>query len=146
MGTRRRELLMILRVPLRLLTSRPSPAGLTLVISPARTRMRWMVDDEVRRLRARSVFICAAMFVAAIAIRHPRAQTNPAIANQKPPAFDAAAIRPNPSGGEPGGSYGAPGGRLPATNTTLRLLIKPAYAVYDSQIVGGPRWIDSDRW
>src|SRR5256885_124771 len=29
---------------------------------------------------------------------------------------------------------------------SLRLMIKTAYGVHDSQIVGGPSWIDSDHW
>jgi bla regulator protein BlaR1 len=37
-------------------------------------------------------------------------------------------------------------GRFYATGSTLRMLIQLAYDVQDSQIVGGPSWIDHERW
>jgi len=39
-----------------------------------------------------------------------------------------------------------PGGRIRATNYTLRQLIHDAYGVEMHQILGGPAWLDDDRW
>lgn len=73
------------------------------------------------------------------------------------PAFQVASIKRNTSNWSeptqhPMGVGYRPGGRLTATNASLKLLIQFAYAVHDSphslplmasQVVGGPTWIDS---
>src|SRR6185369_8177597 len=64
----------------------------------------------------------------------------------KDPAFDVAAIKPAADTQAFSFSMVQPGGRYIGQNMNLRLLIKTAYGVHDSQIVGGPSWIDSDRW
>jgi uncharacterized protein (TIGR03435 family) len=61
-------------------------------------------------------------------------------------SFSAASVRPNQSGGRPGGIRPLPSGRLTATNVTLRELILRAYGLHDSQLVGGPSWVASDRF
>jgi uncharacterized protein (TIGR03435 family) len=76
------------------------------------------------------------------------------------PTFEVATIKKNVSAqdavsGRVGVAY-KPGGRIIATNATLRLLIQFAYAVHDSQnhslplkasqVVGGPDWIDSEGY
>jgi len=65
---------------------------------------------------------------------------------QKDPAFDVAAIKPAADTQQFSFSMVQPGGRYIGQNMSLRLLIKTAYGVHDSQIVSGPSWIDSDRW
>src|ERR1700745_141309 len=62
------------------------------------------------------------------------------------PAFDVVAIKP--AADPPAFSFSAvqAGGRYIGQNMSLRLLIKTAYGVHDSQIVGGPSWIDTDHW
>ncbi len=67
-------------------------------------------------------------------------------AQSQPPAFDVAAIKPAADTQQFSFSYVEPGGRYIGKNMTLRLLIKTAYGVHDSQIVGGPSWIDSAHW
>jgi uncharacterized protein (TIGR03435 family) len=63
------------------------------------------------------------------------------------PAFEVASIKPNRSGDLRMGIGLAPGGRFTGTNVTLRQLISTAYGTSsDSQIVGGPNWMDSDRF
>jgi uncharacterized protein (TIGR03435 family) len=62
------------------------------------------------------------------------------------PAFDVAAIKPAADPAAFSFSMVQPGGRYIGQNMSLRLLIKTAYGVHDSQIVGGPSWIDSARW
>lgn len=39
-----------------------------------------------------------------------------------------------------------PGGRFTATGVTLRALIQRAWDVQDFQVLGGPKWIDNDRF
>ncbi len=57
------------------------------------------------------------------------------------PVFEAASIRPAADTGRTGGR-GTPG-RFSGFNLSLRRLIRQAYDIHDSQIVGGPDWIDS---
>jgi uncharacterized protein (TIGR03435 family) len=68
----------------------------------------------------------------------------------KPPAFEAASIKPNTSGDWRRAMGPAPGGRFTATNVPSRDLIAYAYGIsQDSvsfRIVGGPKWIDDDRF
>lgn len=69
---------------------------------------------------------------------------------QMPPSastFDAASVKP----GKPGDSRGStfqftPGGGLTITNGTLRDIIETAYNVRDFQILGGPGWLNSERY
>lgn len=70
-----------------------------------------------------------------------------AFAQQPPrPAFDVASIKPNVSGVR--GVTFAPmsGGRLTVENNPVTNLIQNAYGVRGNQIVGGPGWMDSDRF
>jgi Protein of unknown function (DUF3738) len=39
-----------------------------------------------------------------------------------------------------------PGGRVSATNNSLRNIIRNAYNVQNYQIIGGPDWINTARW
>jgi uncharacterized protein (TIGR03435 family) len=66
----------------------------------------------------------------------------PALAQS--PAFEAASVKRN---AEPGGYMGAqPGGRFNAKGVSLQDLIVFAYDVQPYQIVGGPPWLDVERW
>jgi bla regulator protein blaR1 len=60
--------------------------------------------------------------------------------------FSAASIKKHV--GVAGGSFVGrqPGGRLAATAATLRELIEFAYRLQRYQLVGGPTWIEQDRW
>src|SRR5580765_5144045 len=64
------------------------------------------------------------------------------------PAFEVASIKPNKSGDDRAYSSIQPGGRLSATNVTLRDLILAAYRFKFSpaQIVGGPSWMTSEHF
>jgi uncharacterized protein (TIGR03435 family) len=68
------------------------------------------------------------------------------VAAQASPAFEVAAIKPAADPTALSFSYVGPGGRYVGQNMSLRLMIKTAYGVHDSQIVDGPSWIDSDHW
>src|SRR5688500_1682415 len=62
------------------------------------------------------------------------------------PQFEVATVRPNKSG-ESAASIGPrPGGRLNGTNQTARNLIRNAFTLQPFQMIGGPDWMDSDRF
>jgi uncharacterized protein (TIGR03435 family) len=65
------------------------------------------------------------------------------------PAFEVASIKQNKSG-DGRVLLGFPGGRFTATNVPLRALIATAYgtpqALPNFRILGGPSWMDSDRF
>jgi uncharacterized protein (TIGR03435 family) len=67
----------------------------------------------------------------------------------RPLAFEVASIKPDIPDGS--GNFRVaiqpqPGGRLTITNANLRMLIRFAYNCDDSQIAGGPAWMDSERY
>ena len=62
------------------------------------------------------------------------------------PQFEVASIKPNKSGDGRVMIGMQPGGRFTATNVPLRLLIRNAYQLQDSQIVGGPDWMSTERF
>ena len=73
-------------------------------------------------------------------------------ADASSPVFEVASVKPHKSAdGERSGNFG-PGGRVTLTNATLRDLVQLAYQLpdghlrHDSQISGGPGWINSDRF
>ena len=59
--------------------------------------------------------------------------------------FDVASVRINRSG-FPGGASSIRPGNFGAKNETLKQLIRVAYGLETFRIVGGPDWIDSDRF
>jgi uncharacterized protein (TIGR03435 family) len=59
--------------------------------------------------------------------------------------FDAVSIRPNTSGAAQR-SFRANPGQVVATNVTVRQMIWNAYNIPDFLVVGGPDWLDSDRY
>jgi uncharacterized protein (TIGR03435 family) len=65
------------------------------------------------------------------------------------PKFEVASIKPNKSGGKQMffSIMNPPNdGRFYATGPTLKMLLRMAYNVQDSQILGGPSWIDHERF
>jgi uncharacterized protein (TIGR03435 family) len=78
------------------------------------------------------------------------AQTPGAAGPGDQPTFEAASVKANKSGPGPIMIGFQPGGRFRATNVTLKMLIGAAYGtpqpLPDFQLVGGPRWMDSDRF
>jgi uncharacterized protein (TIGR03435 family) len=65
-------------------------------------------------------------------------------AQQQPPVFDVASVKPNHSG-DGTTHIGHEGATLTMTNATLRYCILRAYGVADAQ-VSGPDWLDSERY
>src|SRR5579871_4827231 len=64
------------------------------------------------------------------------------------PAFDVASIKPGKpiESGDRIGLSLMPGGRLSITNFTLKQLVTFAFDLKKPQVLGGPDWIDSDRF
>jgi uncharacterized protein (TIGR03435 family) len=62
------------------------------------------------------------------------------------PVFEVASIKPSTDKDRIIGLFTYPGGRVTATNYTLKMLINEAYAIEDYRILGGPAWADSDRY
>jgi uncharacterized protein (TIGR03435 family) len=62
------------------------------------------------------------------------------------PAFEVASIKPNKSGSRLLMMQPQPGGRFAATNVTLGMLIRNAYQLPPFRILGGPNWMESDRF
>lgn len=61
------------------------------------------------------------------------------------PSFEVATVKPA-TPGQPIGLFTWPGGRITATNYKLRQLIQDAYSVDRYQVLGGPAWIDTERY
>jgi bla regulator protein BlaR1 len=74
----------------------------------------------------------------------------PRLQAQSPPTtrltFEVASVKANKSA-EIGGSFsGRPGGQLVVRNNTLRNVIRNAYQLQNFQMIGGPDWLDTDRF
>ena len=68
------------------------------------------------------------------------------LTGQSPPAFDAVSVKPSPiDAAERSLSHNA-GGRLTASNATVRMLILLAYQVMPYQLSGGSEWINTDGY
>jgi len=80
------------------------------------------------------------------------AATSTGLAQQKvppTPQFEVVSIKPNRSDAVPTGFRVNPSGRVEWTNTTLRGLLRMGYQRFGfdpREVVGGPAWIDSDRF
>jgi uncharacterized protein (TIGR03435 family) len=77
------------------------------------------------------------LFITTAAIAAARAQQ---------PAFEVASIKRNVSGDARSGSRTLPGGRVTITNQRLRQVIRSAYGASDIEVLGGPDWLDTERW
>ena len=60
--------------------------------------------------------------------------------------FDVASIKPNNTGGGRVSMRFLPGGSYEATNVTLRAMIQQAYRMSERQVIGGPGWLETDRF
>lgn len=60
--------------------------------------------------------------------------------------FEVASIKRNTSGDMRASVQALPGAAYRAVNAPLRLLIRDAYALQGFQLVGGPSWLDSERF
>ena len=60
--------------------------------------------------------------------------------------FEVASIKPNTFVDGPTEMGTQPGGRVTIINVPLRLLIRNAYEIQDSQLVDAPKWIADERF
>jgi uncharacterized protein (TIGR03435 family) len=60
--------------------------------------------------------------------------------------FEVASIKSGKPGSVRKSLLTDPNGRFTTENATLRMLVTFAYSVHDFQVLGGPRWIDSDAF
>jgi bla regulator protein blaR1 len=76
----------------------------------------------------------------------PQVRAESQAARPGPPTFETASVKPNKSGDNRVVEWLQPDGRYTATSVTLRMLIRHAFRLQDSQVLGGPNWIGSDRY
>jgi bla regulator protein BlaR1 len=112
-----------------------------------------MRRESARALtRRRKALLTTAALVAVVApvaagiLRGPHLEAQTPTAAAPALAFDVASIKPNKSGRADILMQVQPGGRINVTNASLRILIRNAYRLQDSQIVGGPAWMGADRF
>ena len=70
----------------------------------------------------------------------------PLYAQPGPLLFEVASIKPNKAPLSMITANQEPGGRFVATNQSVKDLIGLAYKIRDSQIIGGPAWLGTDRF
>lgn len=71
--------------------------------------------------------------------------TAAALAQTAQPTFDAADVHVSPPGSTESAGY-LPNGRAEFRATTLLQLISEAYSIRPDRIIGGPSWLDSDKF
>jgi len=59
--------------------------------------------------------------------------------------YEVGIIKPSKPGSGPGG-YSFPSDGFKATNVSLQTLVEAAYHIGDDQILGAPKWLNSDRY
>jgi bla regulator protein BlaR1 len=97
------------------------------------------------KLSAPAVAVVAGPIVFGLMTAPETRAQSPAVTSTAP-AFEVVSIKPNH------GAMGnvmvrmAPGGRFVAENVTPKFLLEEAYGVKDSQILGAPGWLDSERY
>jgi uncharacterized protein (TIGR03435 family) len=65
---------------------------------------------------------------------------------QTAPAFDVASVKLSKSEPNSGSGVTTDKGRVTARNVTLKRCMRAAYDVPEPQILGGPKWIEDDRY
>jgi uncharacterized protein (TIGR03435 family) len=81
--------------------------------------------------------------IGAVAVVAGATQETPSSASQ---TFEVASVKPNKSGERGGGIRRLPGGRVTVTNMAPRILITFAYQLAQFQLLGGPAWLDNDKF
>ena len=140
----------LVRLARRIKANRRRPLLAMANRSDLTVRIASVLDAKQRRGRPRAAFTAAAITAAALmiaAIAPLRAVSTISQAPAQPRLeFEVASVKKNLSGNQ-GGSFGArPGGQIIVTNNTLRNIIRNVWNLQDFQIVGGPEWINQDRW
>ena len=92
---------------------------------------------------SKRMVVCSALAAVTIA---PIAAQGVIKSDGPKPQFEVATVRPNKSGDTSASLGPRPGGRLIGTNQTVRNLIRNAFNVQPFQLIGGPDWMDADRF
>lgn len=85
--------------------------------------------------------ICKALLIVLVAGAVGAAQ-----APEPAPVFEVASVKPNKSGTNFVNIGNLPGGRFNATNVTPYMLLRQAYNLQPSQIIGAPSWLESEHF
>lgn len=104
-----------------------------------------MFQQQTSRVAAFIVVVfCAAELTSVAQGLSPASQVQlPAPAK---PSFEVASVKPNKSGDRGMSSAEQPGGRFIVTNMPLAILIRNAFDLQESQLVGLPDWGSSERF
>jgi uncharacterized protein (TIGR03435 family) len=112
----------------------------------------WILDDKVKNVLEGPVVYCrfpqgmmhritASFLVAATLLAQIPSKIPPDL------RFEVASLKPSKSGEQGGGIRPTPGGeRYVATNCAIKTMIMVAYRLKAEQIIGGPEWLDTDRF
>jgi len=88
--------------------------------------------------------VCSLLYALAIsALVLPRSIV---LAQAPPLSFEAASVKPNKSADTNSRMSAGRNGAVTVTNGTVKSVIRAAYGVDASQVIGGPAWIDADRF
>jgi uncharacterized protein (TIGR03435 family) len=100
------------------------------------------------RLRAQSAAVVTMKRIelAVGGLEQVRLRAQAAVAAGPRPAFDVTSVKPNNSGDGRIMMLPAAGRGWSGTNVTLGMLIRIAFQLQNDQIVGGPKWLFSDRF
>jgi uncharacterized protein (TIGR03435 family) len=99
-----------------------------------------------KRLLVVAASLAVASFGQTSASQRATSAPTPVIAVAAPPAFEVSTVKENKSGSS-GSSSNSHDGRFTATNVSLRNLMQyQAYRIPESRILGGPKWIGSERF
>jgi uncharacterized protein (TIGR03435 family) len=108
-----------------------------------------LVPEPVHGAHARTFLLSIffAVFLAAVNAHGANAQSKPAIATaEENPHFEVVAIKPSKPDSQ-GQGWSGSADRIRIENYTLRRLIRSAYGLKsDSQILGGPDWLDKQSF
>lgn len=96
-----------------------------------------------RKLCLRVIFVPIILAITGSALR-TSAQT--VAATDARPEFEVTSVRVNTTGLPSGSLSGTDRARFSARNVTVNLLIRLAWQVREYQILGGPAWLNSDRF
>jgi uncharacterized protein (TIGR03435 family) len=97
---------------------------------------------EDARASSATMFLIVVAMIAGLAVR----VITQATASEERPKFEVASVRENTSGSNQVSIGIEPGGRFGAYNLPLVTLIRSAYRLQDSQLVGAPDWIETTRY
>lgn len=109
------------------------------------TRVGAVLDKEQRRGRAGKFPLVVAYAASAALLLRLSPLTLVAMPQETQPAFEVTSVKPNKSGDL--GSFGKLGGStVTFTNQSIKNIILNAYQIRPFQLLGGPSWINSDRF